>query len=191
VGELTVVKFQIQPPAFGPVELAGMAIGAVTGVLVGLGPFFQALLVAMGADVLTGIIAAGSLGEISSRKADLGLQRKAATIVIVLAVGWIAETVGQQLGIPLPGGQAMAGAFIIRELFSLLENAKRTGMDIGPFAKFLAIAQPQVAPPPTPAPPTPDPVAEILQAIDDLNKPDKAALAQRMAELGDGQQAGP
>lgn len=132
-----------------PVAAAiGAAVGAVVGIWVGLGVFVQALLVVMVADVVTGLIAAGVEGTVSSKASLRGLAKKATQLILVLLVAWLSLNLGGYLGEGFPGADAVAGAFVLTELISILENAKRTGVTLGPLDRVLAAArQAQPQPP--------------------------------------------
>ena len=135
------VKFAWQQSPVGPVELGGAAIGVVVGVWVGLDVFLRALLVLMLADVMTGLIAAALDGTVSSDASRKGLGRKAATLIVVLAVAWLSANLGEQLGSAFPGGQAVAASCCLTEMISMIENAQKAGMNIGPLDRVLAAAK--------------------------------------------------
>lgn len=137
-----------------PAHLVGAAVGMVASVWVGLDVFVRALLVLMLADVLTGLIAAGIAGDISSAASRRGLGRKAVTLIVVLVVGWLSANLGDHLGASFPGGQAVAASCCLTELISMLENARRAGMQLGPLDRVLAAAR-GVQPP---SPPSTGPV---------------------------------
>lgn len=126
---------------FDPAAFVGGAVGLVVGVWLGLGVFVQALLVVMVADVVTGLIAAGVEGTISSGASLRGLAKKAVQLILVLLVAWLSTNLRGYLGDGFPGADAVAGAFILTELISILENAKRTGVSLGPLERVLAVAR--------------------------------------------------
>lgn len=135
------VRLQVPAVSFGLAEMAGAVGGVVVGVWVGLGPLLQALLVLMVADVITGILAAAINGEVNSAASRKGLTRKALKLLLVFVIGWVSETAGAAIGVSLPAGQALAGGYCLTELVSLLENAQRAGVDLGPLARVLAGAR--------------------------------------------------
>lgn len=131
---------------FEPVAVLGAGAGLIVGLWVGLGVFVQALLVVMTADVVTGLIAAGVEGKISSHASLRGLAKKATQLILVLLVAWLTANMSAYLGEGFPGADALAGAFVLTELVSILENAKRVGVNLGPLERVLAIAR-QSTPP--------------------------------------------
>ena len=148
---MTMLKFD--PPA-----TLGAAAGLLVGLWLGLGVFVQALLVVMVADVVTGLIAAGVLGTISSAASLRGLAKKSVQLILVMVVAWLSANLNGYLGDGFPGADAVAGAFIITELISILENAQRVGINLGPLDKVLAVARQTQPPPSRPSDPLP-PVA--------------------------------
>lgn len=127
---------RVEPPT-----LVGAAAGVILGIWVGLGVLVQALLVVQVADVVTGLIAGAVEGQLSSRKSFTGLARKSCQLILVLVVAWLSANLATYLGDGFPGADAVAGAFIVNELLSMLENAKRAGVDLGPLDRVLAVAR--------------------------------------------------
>lgn len=134
----------------------GAAVGLIVGLWVGVGVFIQALLVAMVADIVTGVIAAGGEGQISSAVSMRGLAKKATELILVMLTAWLTANLRGYLGEGFPAPEALAGAFFLTELVSILENAKRVGVDLGPLERVLAVAR--RTPPPS-SPPAPSPGA--------------------------------
>lgn len=134
---------------FEPAAALGAGVGLIVGVWVGLGVFVQALLVVMVADVVTGLIAAGVEGQISSHASMRGLAKKATALILVMLTAWLTANLHGYLGDGFPAPNAVAGAFVLTELVSILENAKRVGVNLGPLERVLAIAR-QAAPPEQP-----------------------------------------
>lgn len=118
--------------------LWGAAVGAAASLWAGFGPVAQVLLVLMLADIVSGTVAAAVEGQLNSTVSAAGIARKVQTLLLVFVVGWAGVTLGDTLGYTIPSGQIIAGAYIAREMVSLLENARRSGVDVGPLAKFLA-----------------------------------------------------
>jgi toxin secretion/phage lysis holin len=137
------------PVKFDPVAVIGAAAGVVVGLWVGIGVFVQALLIAMVADVATGLIAATVDGSLSSAASGRGFAKKGTALILVMLTAWLSLNLSTYLGEGFPGADAVAGAFILTEVISILENAKRTGINLGPLEKVLAVAR-QAQPPPTP-----------------------------------------
>ena len=111
--------------------------------------FVQALLIAMVADVATGLIAATVDGSLSSAASGRGFAKKGTALILVMLTAWLSLNLSTYLGEGFPCADAVAGAFILTEVISILENAKRTGVNLGPLEKVLAVAR-QAQPPPTP-----------------------------------------
>jgi toxin secretion/phage lysis holin len=124
-----------------PASAIGAAVGAGLAIWLGMDVFIRALLVLMAADVATGLIAAAVNGTVSSAASRHGLARKAATLIVVMVTGWLSVHLGDYLGAGFPGGQAVAGACCLTELISMLENAKRAGMSLGPLDRVLQAAR--------------------------------------------------
>lgn len=131
-----------------PVAVLGAGAGLIVGVWIGLGVFVQALLVVMVADVITGLIAAGVEGKVSSHASRRGLAKKSMQMILVLLVAWLTANMSAYLGEGFPGADALAGAFVLTELVSILENAKRVGVNLGPLERVLAIARQSTPPDP-------------------------------------------
>jgi len=137
-----------------PLMGLGAVGGLILGVWVGLGVFVQALLVVMLVDVVTGLIAAGVQGVISSGASMRGLAKKTTQLILVMLVAWLSTNLGGYLGDGFPGADAVAGAFIVTELISILENAQKVGVSLGPLDRVLAVAR-QTQTKPKPDPPGP------------------------------------
>jgi len=144
----------VTPLKIDPAAMIGAAAGLIVGLWVGLGVFVQALLVVMVADLVTGLIAAGYEGRISSGASLRGLAKKATQLILVMLVAWLSANLNGYLGDGFPGTEAVAGAFILTEIISILENAKRVGVNLGPLERVLAVAR-QTQPPQQPPPPRP------------------------------------
>ena len=133
---------------FDPVAAIGAMTGIVVGFWVGLGVFVQALLILQVADVVTGLIAAAVDGNLNSAASGRGLAKKGVALILVMLTAWLSINLRGYLGDGFPGADAVAGAFILTEVISILENAKRTGINLGPLERVLAVAR-QAQPPPT------------------------------------------
>ena len=126
---------------FDPPSLVGALAGAVVGVWVGFGVIVQALLILTVADVVTGMIAAAVDGDLNSAASGKGLAKKATALILVMLTAWLSANLHEYLGDGFPGADAVAGAFILTEVISILENAKRTGVNLGPLERVLAVAR--------------------------------------------------
>ncbi len=97
---------------------AGLAWGMLTN-------FQQLLAMAMGADILTALLAASYVGEaITSDLMRKGLIRKTLIICLVLVGSILSTNAGQPLV-----GDAIAGFFIGHESLSILENARKADVE--------------------------------------------------------------
>lgn len=126
---------------FDPLAAVGAVSGIVIGLWVGLGVFVQALLILMVADLVTGLIAAAVEGTVSSAASGKGLAKKAVALILVMLTAWLSANLTQYLGEGFPGADAVAGAFVLTEIISILENAKRVGVNLGPLERVLAVAR--------------------------------------------------
>ena len=126
---------------FDPVAAVGAAAGIVVGLWAGIGVIVQALLILMLADIVTGLIAASVEGTVSSTVSMRGLAKKATALILVMLTAWLSANLHAYLGDGFPGADAVAGAFILTEIISILENAKRTGVNLGPLERVLAVAR--------------------------------------------------
>lgn len=137
------------PMRFDPPAAVGAVAGIVMSLWLGLTVFIQALLVVMVADIVTGLIAAGVEGRVSSHASLKGLAKKSMQLILVMLVAWLSANLHGYLGDGFPGADAVAGAFIVTELISILENAQRVGISLGPLERVLAVAK-QAQPPEEP-----------------------------------------
>ena len=100
--------------------------GAIYGWLVSLPHVIHALLILMALDVVSGLIAAAKNGEIRSDKSFLGTARKAMQLILVMSSGALAWG----MGLPTEVSSAVAGAFCVTEMISIVENAAKIGVPI-------------------------------------------------------------
>lgn len=144
------------PLRFDPPAAVGAVAGMVMSLWLGLAVFVQALLLVMIADVVTGLIAASVDGRVSSHASRRGLAKKSMQMILVMLTAWLTANLHGYLGDGFPGADAVAGAFIVTELISILENAKRVGINLGPLERILAVAR-QTQPPPEQRQPATEP----------------------------------
>lgn len=123
------------------VGLAGSGIGLVVAAWINIGAIIQVLIVLMLADIVSGMLAAIVDGGISSEKSRRGMAKKALELLLVMTVGYAAQHLGSDYGITLPGGNIVAGFFCTTELVSILENAARAGINLGPLKVVLEITR--------------------------------------------------
>lgn len=115
---------------------------AVSAIIGWFGWLIVALVIAMTIDYLTGWWAAVQDGTWSSRIAKKGITKKAVILLIIGATGLVDLIIGMvaaQAGMPLPAyltaliSPLVAIWYLLAEIGSILENAKRMGVDMPPF----------------------------------------------------------
>ncbi len=115
---------------------------AVSAIIGWFGWLVIALVIAMTIDYLTGWCAAVQDGIWSSRIAKKGITKKVVILLIIGATGLvdlIISVVAARAGMPLPAQlTAMISPlvvvwYLLAEIGSILENAKRIGVDMPPF----------------------------------------------------------
>lgn len=103
------------------------ALGAFCGFLFGgWSVVLQFLLIVAIADYVTGFLASGIEGSLSSRVGYKGIGKKAMIFIVVAVSHWVDKTLGQ-IGVIR---EAVAFFYIWNELLSILENAGRAGLPI-------------------------------------------------------------
>ena len=100
------------------------AAGSVGGIWLGLTWSYQLLLLLMLLDVVSGLIAGGNEGDLSSSLSWKGMRKKAMSLLLVVS----GAVIGTQVG--LPAGEAVAGAIAVTEGISILENGERLGIKV-------------------------------------------------------------
>ena len=121
--------------------MIGGISGFIFGMWFGVGPIIQAMLILMAADIVFGLYAASLMSEINRPAIQHGVTRKALQLFLVLIVNQTGVTLSEQIGVTLPVGQSVAGWFCLVEFVSILENAVKAGINIGPLARILTIAK--------------------------------------------------
>jgi len=110
------------------------ALAGLAGLLWGaLAPVIQVLLGMMALDIGTGVMAAIMTGTLSSKASWRGVAGKAMVIMLVVAVGLLQSlwehysgiTITLPTGTDLSLSEAVAAAYIVHEIISILENADR------------------------------------------------------------------
>ncbi len=114
------------------VRWAVSVVGGVVGALTGVYPIFTGLLVVVFVDLLTGLGAAAIERSVKSRAYSDGLIRKTAILGAYLALCAGQRAAEHAMGVQqLPNlGQILAGALIIGELISIVENLRRMGVQV-------------------------------------------------------------
>jgi len=100
--------------------------GAIVSWFLALPTVIHALLVLMALDIISGLVRAGMNGEIRSDKSFIGTARKAMQLILVMATAALAWG----MGLPIELASAVAGAFCVTELISIVENAAAIGVPI-------------------------------------------------------------
>lgn len=118
-------------------KMGAAAIGSVVGFLYGeWSVMLQALLFFTAADYLTGIIASGVEGKLSSKIGAKGILKKV-MVLLVVAVSHFADVLIGQAGTVMT---AACFFYIANELLSILENAGRANVPVpGVLKKAIAI----------------------------------------------------
>lgn len=118
-------------------------VGAVIGIWTGFAPAVQALALLMAFDFISGLMVAVVQGQVDSRVGAKGLIKKTYTFALVLLLAYLQHSQLHMAGINLPATEALATAFALMELISILENYQRVGGNLGPLAPFLAAVKRQ------------------------------------------------
>jgi toxin secretion/phage lysis holin len=108
----------------------GVVGAAIAGLWGGLEMAVQVLVILMGVDILTGMLAALREGKLSSRSGWVGVTVRKATTLLIVSAATCAEPM---LG-GIDAGTYVAGFYCATEFLSLIENAGRSGV---PVPKFL------------------------------------------------------
>jgi len=104
--------------------LAGGLLGLIGAVLGGVPDVIVALLVLMGIDILTGVLAATVSKNVRSSSYWVGVVRKLVTLCILSAVA----VLDMMDAMPVKLLSVSAGAFCAHEFISIIENAGKSGL---------------------------------------------------------------
>jgi toxin secretion/phage lysis holin len=110
------------------------------------------LLLMMGIDIITGIVASARHRRINSNIAWAGVARKAGTVVAVFFVMAVEPLVKQMSGTDVGVSWMVTLGFVGAEVMSIIENLGRAGV---PLPSGLTDAFSRIAPPRPSAPPAP------------------------------------
>jgi len=105
---------------------AKAGLGVFAGIWVSLHPLVQTLVILMGLDIVTGLIAGFVTRTLSSDVSYKGMAKKVLMLMVVVAVGIVQRT--WQTDLPL--GAIAAGFYCVHELLSILENVGRAGVPV-------------------------------------------------------------
>lgn len=97
-----------------------------------LSVFYQTLIILVGIDYFSGVIAAAITKTLSSDVGLRGLLKKGMIFLMVAAAHFMQRLIEQSSGldIPLGSGAALAAWFSGNELLSIAENCKRSGVSV-------------------------------------------------------------
>lgn len=116
------------------IQWLGVVAALATAAWVKLDAVYQALLVFVVLDVISGAIRAFTQGQLSSNIAYTGILKKGGELILIGMAYFVQRLVPDGLGnIPLP--QALAGFYCYVEAVSILENASAAGVPIPQFLK--------------------------------------------------------
>lgn len=106
--------------------------GAITGFLYGgWDTLLQVLLIFVIVDYLTGVIAGGTNGKLSSKVGFRGILKKVMIFVIVAVAHWVDIVVGSATGEEIAiFRDATIFFYVANELLSIIENAGEMGVPI-------------------------------------------------------------
>ncbi|MBI1296656.1 hypothetical protein GC175_17005 [bacterium] len=88
----------------------------------------QVLLIMQAVDIVSGVLVAGSNGELNSKVSFKGITKKALVQLIVVMAAVLEQYLAPSIPIPLV--EAVAGFYVAHESISILENAVRSGLPV-------------------------------------------------------------
>ena len=97
----------------------------VGGVWLGLHPLFQALIILMVLDIVTGLLSGYVARKLNSDVSFRGITKKVLILLAVATAGVIGPHIGD---VPLAG--VVAGFYVMNEGLSILENLAEAGLPI-------------------------------------------------------------
>jgi len=111
---------------FKTIGIVVRAIAAfVGGLWVGLNPLFQALMILMALDIVTGMLSGYVAKQLSSDVSLRGVTKKALILLVVAAASVVAPHVGE-----LPLAEVVAAFYIAHEGLSIIENLGEAGLPV-------------------------------------------------------------
>lgn len=127
--------------SLGPIDGIKIMVGLVVAFFASLPVVFKCLLIMMGLDVIAGLIVHAQAQDVASKAYFRGVTRKALVLIIVMAT----EAVSRALGIQWSISVVVAGAYVVHELVSIVENAAAAGLWIPPILlEFIKKAEKKV-----------------------------------------------
>lgn len=126
------------------IKVLGVVFAAASAYFVGLPTIYQALIVLISADMISGALRAYEQKVISAQVARDGVLRKVGELLLVAVAAYLQNIIPAASSVPLP--QAVAAFYVYTEAVSLIENLAALGVPIPQFLKdALAILNPQKA----------------------------------------------
>ena len=111
---------------FKTIGIVVRAIAAfVGGLWVGLNPLFQALIVLMALDIVTGMLSGYVAKQLNSDVSLRGVTKKALILLVVAGASVVAPHVGE-----LPLAEVVAAFYIAHEGLSIIENLGEAGLPV-------------------------------------------------------------
>lgn len=100
----------------------------------GLHSAYRVLLVMQAVDVVSGVLAAGATGTLRSRIGHVGIRRKGAAWLLIMALAYIQGEAAGYMALPETGGvgvaQWTAAGLAFMEFVSIVENVARMGVPL-------------------------------------------------------------
>lgn len=101
-------------------------VSSMLALWAGTDPIMQILLMLMALDIISGIFVAIVTCQLSSDSSFRGIAKKALILCLVTGLTLASRFVGTDIDV----GSALAGAYIIHELISIVENCSRAGIPL-------------------------------------------------------------
>ena len=119
---------QLPAPEFSLKHLLQVTGGLVAAVWIQLPEATQTLLIFMGLDMLSGILAGAKLKRLSSDTMYVGLLKKCLVLILVAAGHQLKDLAHMEYNL----GTAIALGYVVYEFLSIIENAGRAGVPFPP-----------------------------------------------------------
>lgn len=115
------------------IEWSSILVAALVAYWVKIEPIYQALLVFIVLDVVSGSILAYTRKTVSAQSAYTGIFKKGGELVLIGMAAYLQIVIPGLEGVPLP--QALAGFYCYVEGLSIIENAAALGVPIPQFLR--------------------------------------------------------
>lgn len=109
-------------------DAIALAFALVAGLVAKIPEAVFGLVFLMALDIVSGVVAGGRRGELSSKVSTAGLRRKLNIILLVLAVAVLEHFAGLQL--PFSLVTVVSLFYCANEMLSIIENAAEAGLPI-------------------------------------------------------------